>query len=736
MVEVSNMANINISRILMKRGNTAAASTYTGPLGELLVDTGLQTIRIQDGVTAGGMATLATYSQIQTLTNSISTITGIDATFVANINTLLANAAIQDTHLSSLDTLVGNNTSYIDSIIGGEVQFRDLIPQANLAYNLGSPTYQWGNLYVGSDTIYIAGVALRVDQNGNLTINGNSIGGGSAANTGNIGFTGDAIYDLNGIIIENANLSTAATAAVIVPANGTSDPLQLNNSYGPVNITSGTDSGHLKTWAFGTDGNLTLPSSGKIVSPDGITMITNRGSVRFGADIELPGLASHFHIAPTDYGNTVDLFFGDDGNYVKLPNLDNGLGVEIGAGASEIWRFGTDGNITLPNANNPAINYYGNNRNILSTVVSVGNTAPSSTDRDVWYSTEDGRLYIYNESTWVDASPTVVPAPNTYLGNLSIADRTIYSDLAGWTFGTDGTLTTPGNVYVTGNLIIQGNTYQEDREIFVSAAGEAVEFANGGNIFAPAGLGNVIVSTNHSQYNWTFGTDGELYLPSNGRLGFAGKGWTGLDGGPGNPTSLTSLYSSGMYSSCITLSPDGTLAISTYGDGTGQLGSWNFSGANLALPGGLTFPDATVQSTAFALQGLAPNTPWGNYYPAGGGVANIDYAFYFDGTTGYPSMVSYAAAGGNPVYTSTWGYEYNISGTPGYGSTGNSTPPVNNTVPVAIFNAALGPGDWATLRVQCLDTNRIYRVTFLGSYNVLDAGNEAKYGSITVERLL
>ena len=48
------MANINISQILMKRGNTAAASTYTGPLGELVVDTGLQTLRIQDGSTPGG----------------------------------------------------------------------------------------------------------------------------------------------------------------------------------------------------------------------------------------------------------------------------------------------------------------------------------------------------------------------------------------------------------------------------------------------------------------------------------------------------------------------------------------------------------------------------------------------------------------------------------------------------------------------------------------------------------
>jgi hypothetical protein len=98
--------------------------------------------------------------------------------------------------------------------------------------------------------------------------------------------------------------------------------------------------------------------------------------------------------------------------------------------------------------------------------------------------------------------------------------------------------------------------------------------------------GNVYINANSGVTNqrWTFGQDSELYLPTGGRLGVAGKGWTGLDGGFGNPLSLTSYYSSGMYASCITLSPNGTLTISTYGDGTGQLGNWTFAGNTLTLP--------------------------------------------------------------------------------------------------------------------------------------------------------
>ena len=46
--------NVRITQILMKRGNTAAAGSYTGPIGEIIVDTGLETLRVQDGVTPGG----------------------------------------------------------------------------------------------------------------------------------------------------------------------------------------------------------------------------------------------------------------------------------------------------------------------------------------------------------------------------------------------------------------------------------------------------------------------------------------------------------------------------------------------------------------------------------------------------------------------------------------------------------------------------------------------------------
>ena len=43
-----------MTTILLKRGNTAENDAYTGPEGEITLDTEAKQLRIHDGVTAGG----------------------------------------------------------------------------------------------------------------------------------------------------------------------------------------------------------------------------------------------------------------------------------------------------------------------------------------------------------------------------------------------------------------------------------------------------------------------------------------------------------------------------------------------------------------------------------------------------------------------------------------------------------------------------------------------------------
>jgi hypothetical protein len=100
--------------------------------------------------------------------------------------------------------------------------------------------------------------------------------------------------------------------------------------------------------------------------------------VLFGNHPE-PGAPNHFHIMK-DNAAGVDLYFGDDFNYVKLPGVDNpNYGVEIGSsdignnGPEYKWRFDTSGKLTFPDGSVQTTAYVNNNVNMggASTVYEV-----------------------------------------------------------------------------------------------------------------------------------------------------------------------------------------------------------------------------------------------------------------------------------------------------------------------------------------------------------------------------
>ena len=102
-------SNVTLTtHLLAKRGNTAVSTTYTGLMGELTVDTDLNTVRVHDGSTAGGHI-LANTSQTDAANLAISTLNANVGAYQSyantSISTLTANAAVQ---AAVLDTLTGN----------------------------------------------------------------------------------------------------------------------------------------------------------------------------------------------------------------------------------------------------------------------------------------------------------------------------------------------------------------------------------------------------------------------------------------------------------------------------------------------------------------------------------------------------------------------------------------------------------------------------------------------------
>jgi hypothetical protein len=297
-------ANIQIKKVLVGRGNTAVTSVYSGVRGEIVMDTDLKTLRIHDGVQTGG-------------------------------------------------------------------------------YLLYSTAYQPGS--------------------------------GGTANTGDLRFVGSAMYNLAGVVVENADLTHTATASLVLPvrgATGSGSEIFLNNSYSNIVVGTGANGTLASSWRFGTDGSLTFPNrlnnansqiyttnggyqtifetfavkgqgqkltldyddaavkiqsqtgtewkfgqNGSLTLPNGSTIGTSdgffgvpittaRGTILIGNSPEI-GQPDHFHIMKAGQQN-LDLFLGDDSNYVKLPSTG---GVEISSTdyvAQHYWTFGTDGNLTFP----------------------------------------------------------------------------------------------------------------------------------------------------------------------------------------------------------------------------------------------------------------------------------------------------------------------------------------------------------------------------------------------------
>jgi hypothetical protein len=160
--------NLNARQILLKRLSTAQALAYTGPLGEVVIDTNLKLLRIQDGVTPGGvlMATSANIAHLQSQINSI--LNNIDpaaldslSEVVANVNALLAN---------NIESQLVNSGFYANLSNTGNLTIDgSLLPKTHLAQDLGSPTLAWRDLYISNATAYFGNAAVTVTSNG-LTV--------------------------------------------------------------------------------------------------------------------------------------------------------------------------------------------------------------------------------------------------------------------------------------------------------------------------------------------------------------------------------------------------------------------------------------------------------------------------------------------------------------------------------------------------------------------------------------
>ena len=211
---------VQIQQILVKRGNTASIASYTGPLGELVLNTQTNQLVAQDGVTAGGHLvtgdTLPIMANLAGLQTEIANIAGITGNvyqleqFFANVNLAAITSSISTLQIlasgnygnSNVATYLASGTnSTINSLNTGLASVNANVTAANAAIITANLSLK---NYVDTKIALLANAPAILDTLGQIA----TAIQGDEANIGTL---------LTNLTSTNANI--AAANAAIVTAN-------------------------------------------------------------------------------------------------------------------------------------------------------------------------------------------------------------------------------------------------------------------------------------------------------------------------------------------------------------------------------------------------------------------------------------------------------------------------------------------------------------------------------------
>lgn len=175
-----------------------------------------------------------------------------------------------------------------------------------------------------------------------------------------------------------------------------------------------------------------------------------------------------------------------------------------------------------------------------------------------------------------------------------------------WLFGTDGKLQLP--IVASGDTAIGTafNTNPPGHTLTLGHNG-GVNGGSGGELKFDYGTAEIkVIKDAGITQTWTFDSNGYLTLPTGGKLGPQGMGWTGLSGGTnGMPVSIVTQDENGTWLSGLTTWSNGTntgiVSIGAYDIGAQKYNDWVFNpNGNLQIPGTVPVSYTPSQYTTVA----------------------------------------------------------------------------------------------------------------------------------------
>jgi hypothetical protein len=412
---------------------------------------------------------------------------------------------------------------------------KSLIPGINAAYDLGSQSNKWRSLYVTSSTIYIDDVALGV-TNGNLTIDNNTIG-----------FSNQNLFTTSTVQFAQVKADWGAAGGYTFTPDNSNDSGMFASEDGRVQIVSNN-----------VVALETIPSSYNILKKD----------VHFSNDIFVANTAS-----------VTTVRFADDTEMITAPVLIQGYTGSIGYTGST----GAQGDI--------------------------GYTGSTGAQGDIGYTGSAGADALWNF--------TAAYSPGA---SYAVGDLATYDGSTWYRINSNG-----GNV---GDTPSEGTFWTN-----IAAKGNQGEIGYTGSA---GSTGDITFNNIQIVGTGTYSVAGSIELVPNSSL--LGNGQyvvirptAAFDGShihieKGNSYADLMLGNDDQY---VKLAADGTITVNSYDATTAT--AYTFSST------GVTFPDTTVQTTAWTTATL------GDIAFSGAWIKNVDAGPIFispqDGNTGvyFPS---------------------------------------------------------------------------------------------------
>jgi hypothetical protein len=371
----------------------------------------------------------------------------------------------------------------------------DLLPQANLGGNLGNQQYQWNDLWVSNNTIYLNSVPLTLSAGNVLTVDGNAVltnnSNTTVSTTGNVTasyffgsgsqLTGLPAPTVTQDITSNGAMSIMTYDGVIKYVSyATVEPSSGNITGGNI-LTSGLISaaGNISgNYFVGNGSQLTGINSGvqssiangtsnvDIATANGnVTISANAETYTFGTNstLTLPGGS---RLRPL--GANLDIFAGT-GSYVNLITSDESSSMGVGGAGGYVvtaggtWNFNTSGNLTAPGNISAVGNITSGNITVGSGTITGGNVNGATFNGNVAFGTGtvggSGNITGGNLITTGSGGDITMSGGNiTGVGNISAGNVSTTGNVAAANFLGNGASMTGVATKVNGSWTVTAGT--------------------------------------------------------------------------------------------------------------------------------------------------------------------------------------------------------------------------------------------------------------------------------------